>query len=187
MANKFEVAHLPGEDPRDRGGRWYGEREYERSIESAADWVLGMLKHKEKYGERIPLKRDQSFDIPEGLTELPHSVPQLIRSAEQMKLSQKGLFELAKEISEKHQDLRFTFKRDPQGKWIEYSVKKQNLKVGDEVLWETEEISPWKNPKKISAIREDVKSKKKFAFFEGSGTGIPLEQLVSSEKSEISH
>jgi len=99
-----------------------------------------------------------------------------------MEYSQKGLYDLAKEISQKHPELRFSFKLDPQGEWIEYSVQKQNLNVGDEVLWENHGFLQWKEPKKIKSIQEDPKSKRKYAFVEGGTTGIPLDELVLNEK-----
>lgn len=158
------------------------KEEHENSVEAGASWVLGMLERNQKYGERIPLKRDRTFDVPGDVTELPGDVSQLVHSAKQMEYSQKGLYDLAAEIRQKHPELRFSFKLDPEGKWIEYSVQKQNLNVGDDVVWENNNSLQWKEPKKIKSIQEDPKSKRKYAFVEGGTTGIPLDELVLSQK-----
>ena len=177
---KFGMVHVENEeDAEQRLSR--KKEEHESSVESGASWVLGMLENKQKYGERIPLKRDHSFDVPEDVTELPGDVSQLVRSAKQMEYSQKGLYDLAKEISQKHPELRFSFMLDPDGKWIEYSVQKQNLNVGDEVFWENQDAFQWKEPKKIKSIHEDPKSKRKYALVEGETAGIPLDELVLSQ------
>ncbi len=177
---KFELT--PVDDQKDIEHRERREKiEHENSVEAGASWVLSMLENRKKYSERIPLKRDRSFDVPENVTELPGDVAQIVRSAYRMEYSQKGLYDLAKEISQKHPELRFSFKLDPQGKWIEYSVQKQNLNVGDEVLWENHGSLQWKEPKKIKSIQEDPKSKRKYAFVEGGTTGIPLDELVLKE------
>jgi len=141
-----------------------------------------MLEKRQKYSERIPLKGDRSFDVPGDVTTLPGDVAQLVRSAKQMEYSQKGLYKLAKEISQKHPELRFSYRLDPEGKWIEYSVQKQNLSVGDEVLWENDDTLQWEEPRKIKSIQEDPKSKRKYAFVEGGTTGIPLDELVLNQK-----
>jgi len=181
MANNFEM--VPVETPKDTERRQEREEiEHEESVDAAAGWVLAMLKKRKKYGERIPLKRDRSFDVPKDVTELPGDVSQLVRSAYRMEYSQKGLYNLAKEISRKHQELRFSFKLDSKGKWIEYSVQKQNLNVGDEVLWENQDVLQWEEPKEIKSIQEDPKSKRKYAFFKGGTTGIPLEELIKARK-----
>jgi len=178
---KFEM--VPVESEKETKRRLEREKsEHENSVEGGASWVLAMLEKRQKYGERIPLKRDRSFDVPGDVTELPGDVSQLVRQAKQMEYSQKGLYDLAKEISQKYPELRFSFKLDPEGKWIEYSVQKQNLSVGDEVLWENHGSLQWKEPRKIKSIQEDPKSKRKYAFVEGGTTGIPLDELVLNQK-----
>ena len=180
MGKKFEV--IPREEPKDTEQRIKNEKnEHERSVDAAASWVLRMLENRQKYAERIALKRDRSFDIPQNVTELPSDVSQLVRSAYRMEYSQKGLYDLAQEISQKYQELRFSFKLDPEGKWIKYSVQKQYVNVGDEVLWENQGTVQWKEPKKIKSIQEDTKSKKKYAFVEGVTTGIPIEELILNQ------
>jgi hypothetical protein len=47
------------------------------------------------------------------------------------------------------------------------------LKIGDLVQWISSDAHRWESPKKIKSFSND----KKFAFFEGSPTGIPMEQL----------
>lgn len=53
-----------------------------------------------------------------------------------------------------------------------------DFSVGDEVLWESNGVSQWKEPKKIKSIHEDPKSKRKYAFVEGETTGISLDELI---------
>jgi hypothetical protein len=160
--------------------------EREHNIEMAAEWLLMMLEKKEKYSERIPLKRDRSFDVPENITELPSNISQLVRTAHQMEYSQKGLYDLTKKISQKHQELRFSFELGgDDNKWIEYSVQKQNLNIGDEVFWENSGLMQWKEPKKIRSIQEDPKSKRKFAFVEDVTTGIPIDELSLNPKRQM--
>ena len=60
--------------------------------------------------------------------------------------------------------------------------KEQNINVGDEVLWESQGVLQWKEPRKIVSIEEDPQSKKMYALFEGETTGAPLEELVLSQK-----
>jgi hypothetical protein len=158
------------------------ENDYD--VEIAAGWLLAMLEKKERYSERIPLKNDRSFDVPEGITELPSNISQLVRTARQMEYSQKGLYDLTKKISQKYQELQFSFKlgNDNNNRWIEYSVQKQNLNIGDEVLWENSGLMQWEEPKKIRSIQEDPKSKRKFAFVEGVTTGIPIDELILNQK-----
>ena len=179
-----EFKMIPVEKPEEiERGQQREKMEHENSVEAGASWVLSMLENREKYTERIALKRSRSFDVPENVTELPLDVAQLVRSAYRMEYSQNGLYDLAKEISQKHQDLKFSFKIDPEGKWIEYSVQKQNLGIGSEVLWENGGSVQWKEPKKITSIQEDPKSKRKYAFIEGETTGIPLDELILNQRS----
>lgn len=179
--NEVVLEVVPVEKPEDieRGLR-IKEAEHNDSVEAGANWVLGMLEKGKIYGERIPLKENRSFDILENVTEQPGDVAQLVRSAKQMKYSQKGLYDLAKEISQRHSELRFSFKIDPKGKWIEYSVQKQYLKVGDEVMWESQGVIQCKG--KILSIHKDPGSKREFAFVEGVTTGIPLGELILSQE-----
>lgn len=98
---KFEM--VPVESEEDIKRRLSREKEeHESSVKAGASWVWAMLEKKQKYGERIPLNKDRSFDVPENVTELPGDVAQLVRSAYRMEYSQKGLYDLAKEISQKH-------------------------------------------------------------------------------------
>lgn len=155
--------------------------EHERSNGAAARWVLGVLAKNATYGERIPLKDDGSFDIPENVTELPLDVAQLVRVANRMEYSKEGLNNLAREVSLEHPELRFSFTIDPQGKWIEYSVKKQGLSLGDEVQWENQGVRQWTKSRKIQSIQKDPNSDRQYAFVEGTSTGIPLDELVLSQ------
>lgn len=163
------------------------KEEYEKSVESTASWLLGILETNKEYKEKIPLTKERNIVLPDfvkniGGAHVDGSFPLIVQYAKSMTLSQKGLYELARDISSRYQELRFTFKIDPKGEWIEFSVCKQIFNIGDEVFWEPEETPQWDKPKKISSIQEDPNSKKKFAFFEGSHTGIPLEQLVQIKK-----
>lgn len=120
---KFEI--IPLETGEETDHRLLREKiEHKNSVEAGANWVLSMLKNNQKYGERIPLKHDRTFDVPSDVTELPSDVSQLVRSAKQMEYSLEGLYDLAKEIEQKHPELNFSFNLDPEGKWIEYSVQK---------------------------------------------------------------
>jgi len=173
---------IPVERPEDIKERQRMERrgrdEHDNSVEAAANWVMLMLEKSKSYSEQIPLKRDGSFDIIQDATELPIDTAQLVRSAYRMEYSRNGLYDLTKEISQKHPELRFSFKIDRQGKWIEYTTQKIDLAVGDEVMWENNGSVQWDEPKKIKDIQEDPKSKRKFAFVEGGTSGIPLEELT---------
>jgi hypothetical protein len=100
------------------------EEEHANSVNAGASWVLAMLEKNQKYSERIPLNHDRSFAVPPNVTELPGDASQLVKSAYRMDYSQKGLYDLAKEISKKHPELKFSFKIDPENKWIEYLVQK---------------------------------------------------------------
>ena len=176
-----KLGMAPLEEPEDVEKRLQREKiEDENSIERGAEWVLGTLEREPQYGERIPLKPDRTFDIPQNVTELPGNASQLARSAYRMEYSQKGLYDLAREISQRHPELRFSFKTDPKGRWVEDSVQKEQLNIGDEVLWENQGVLQWKEPKKIKSIHEDPRSKRKYAFVEGSATGIPLDELTRS-------
>jgi len=159
----------------------HDQKEHERSVESAADWILRMLEKQKSYGERIPLNKDRSLAVPKDVTEIPNSV--LLNYAYRMEYTQKGLYDLAQEISQKHQEIRFEFKVDPEGKWIECRAFKENFNAGDAVLWEPQGTTQWQEAKMISSIQEDPKSKRKFAFFKDSPTGIPLDELVRGKKS----
>ena len=155
--------------------------EHEHGVEACARWILDTLQKRETYGEKIPLKRDLTFDVPGNVTELPLDVAELVRAAKQMEHSQKGLYDLAKEISQKYPELRFSFNIDPQGEWVQYIVKKQNLNVGDEVIWERHGLPQWQEPKKIISIYEDPKSKRKHALVKGVAFGMPLDELALIE------
>lgn len=153
--------------------------EKKKSTAAGAEWILAMLEKTPTYSERIPLNRDRSFNIPRGVSEQPLGVAQLVRSAYRMEWSQKGLYDLAKEILQIHPELRFSFTMDPKGQWMEYSAKKQILSIGDPVLWEQNGILQWKEPKNIKSIHEDTTSKRKYAFVEGIATALPLDELVA--------
>ena len=174
---KFEAVPVETEDETNQ--RVTREKEeHEKSVEASMDWLLGMLEKNQSHSERIPLKRDRTFDVPDDVTELPEDAPLLVRCAYRMEYSQKGLYDLAKEIRQKHPEIIFSFKLDPEGKWMEYSAKKQILDVGDKVTWENSSLPEWEEPKTIKSIQEDPKSGRKYALVEGVTTGIPLDELV---------
>lgn len=58
--------------------------------------------------------------------------------------------------------------------------EKEGPTVGDEVMWQSQGELQWEKPKKITKI-EEYKGQK-FAFFEDSETGIPIDQLISEEE-----
>jgi hypothetical protein len=155
---------------------------HRKSTEAGAEWLLQMLEKKPSYSERIPLKRDQSFDVIGDATEFPLSTAQLIRSAHDMELTQKGLYDLTEEISHLNPNLQFSFKRDPGGKWIEYSVEKKNLKVGDEAIWESGGQLQFKKPRKIVAFQASPDNKTQLVIFEGDPTGVPLEEVLRAKE-----
>lgn len=64
----------------------------------------------------------------------------------------------------------------------EKEEEKKELVSGDEVLWESQGEVQWKEPKKIIEIQEH--KGQKFAFFEDSETGIPVDQLRLKESKE---
>ena len=51
--------------------------------------------------------------------------------------------------------------------------KSPNLQVGDEVQWTNQGVDQFDKPRKITGISDDGK----YAFVEGSNTGIPIEEL----------
>ncbi|NBU22284.1 hypothetical protein EBS43_12865, partial [bacterium] len=53
-----------------------------------------------------------------------------------------------------------------------------DLEIGNFVQWNSSGASQWEVPRKIEKFSDDGK----FAFFEGSATGIPVEQLSVEEK-----
>jgi len=174
---------VPQEDSEDiEKRRQKDAMEKERSVVAGAEWILAMLEKTPTYSERIPLNRDRSFNIPRGVSELPLDVAQLVRSANRMEWSQKGLYDLAKEISKLHPELKFSFTMDPEGQWVEYSAKKQVLEIGGMVLWEQNGILQWREPKKIKSIHQDPTSKRRYAFVEGVVTALPLDELVVMQK-----
>lgn len=178
---KPKIVHVETEE-QEKYRRAKEEKEREMSVEAGANWILASLKEAEEYGERIPLKKDRSFDIPGNVTELPLHVAQLVRSSYRMENSQKGLYDLTREISKKHPELKFSFVIDPGGKWIEYSVRKQSFNIGDQVMWESQGSAQWEEPKKIKSIHKDPKSGRVYAFVEGVNTGMPLDELFLWEK-----
>jgi hypothetical protein len=54
--------------------------------------------------------------------------------------------------------------------------------IGDFVVWETNGTLRFKEPLQIKRIEEDPKSKKPFAFFDEFLTGVPVNELVVSER-----
>jgi hypothetical protein len=59
------------------------------------------------------------------------------------------------------------------GKDVEYHP----VQVGDYVQWEPKRIEQFVNPRRISKLSEDGK----FAFVDGSHTGMPIEELVKKD------
>lgn len=53
-------------------------------------------------------------------------------------------------------------------------VKSEGIKVGDNVQWTSQGTDQFEEPKKVTKISDDGK----FAFVEGSNTGIPIDQLA---------
>jgi len=79
---------VPVENEREKSKRMSNEQEERDSnFEIGAQWLLTMLNKSHQYGERIPLKKDRSFDIPQDVTELPLDVAQLVRTAYRMEFS----------------------------------------------------------------------------------------------------
>ncbi len=151
---------------------------HEDSVEVGAEWLLSQLNRQDRYSERILLKRDRSFDLPQGNTEFPANVSQLVRSVYDMDLSQNGLYTLTREISQKHPELKFSFSLSPDGAWIEYTVEKQYLTIGDSVQWESQGVLQWQQPRKITSFEQDNRSGRVYAFVDGDATGIPLDELA---------
>ncbi len=56
-------------------------------------------------------------------------------------------------------------------------------KVGDYVQWESQGVYQFRGPKAIQRLSDDGK----FAFFEGSYTGAPIEQLRAAKAPTIAH
>lgn len=74
----------------------------------------------------------------------------------------------------------------PKEKVKETEKERVSPTSGDEVLWESQGVLQWKEPKRIIHIQEDPKSKRKYAFFENIRTGIPLDELISAKKENTS-
>lgn len=74
-----------------------------------------------------------------------------------------------------------TEKKEPD-KAEEKAEERREPTVGDEVIWESGGEAQWKEPKKITRM-EEYKGQK-FAFFKGSETGIPVDQLILEKPEE---
>lgn len=167
------------ENPEDKARRLERDKiAHEDSVEVGAEWLLSQLNRQDRYSERILLKRDRSFELPQGNTEFPANVSQLVRSVYDMDLSQNGLYKLTREISQKHPELKFSFSLSPDGAWIEYTVEKQYLTIGDSVQWESQGVLQWQQPRKITSFEQDKRSGRVYAFVDGDATGIPLDELA---------
>jgi hypothetical protein len=57
----------------------------------------------------------------------------------------------------------------------------REVQVGDEVHWESQGVNQWEKPKKVTSINADPTGQR-YAFVEGSNTGIPIDQLRSTQQ-----
>jgi hypothetical protein len=156
----------------------YFSREAEGNVDTVAEFLVGSINSGGKFSEKIPLNPDGSINI-ESTQEIPRSA--LVSYATSMDTSSvNGIYKLAQSISQIRPEIVFSFKSDPGKKWVEYTASKKSegkegVKVGDIVMWESQGGDMWEEPKQISSF--DSKDGKTFAFFEGSYTGVPVEQL----------
>ena len=75
-----------------------------------------MMKYHNPYSETFKIKSDGSFDKVERFDGSAVHMGEADNPTE--------LYQLAKDIQEKHPEYKFSFETDPQGKWMKYMVSK---------------------------------------------------------------
>ncbi|MDO8590931.1 MAG: hypothetical protein Q7R65_03055 [bacterium] len=95
------------------------KQNHEHFIESATDFIKTVLEKQDSFSETVALRPDGSLN-PESTADLSRSV--LINSVETLELTYNGLMKACKDISDANPELQFSFKTDPAGKSITYTV-----------------------------------------------------------------
>ena len=81
------------------------------------EFFASMLNDNQQYSETFKIKEDGEFDKVERLDGSAVHMGEADTPAE--------LYQLAKEIQDKHPEYQFTFESDPEGKWLKYTVSKK--------------------------------------------------------------
>lgn len=154
-------------------------KKYEKNydVESVSKWIESRLILGEgRYSEKIPLNSNGSIN-PEATIDIPRSM--IVQYAKSLNLSsQNSLYILASDIAKDYPKIHFSFKPDSAGKYIEITVEsevKKSIPVGAFVNWENNQTLMWNQPRKITRI--ESLDGNKFAFFDESPTGIPMDEL----------
>jgi len=97
------------------------KKEIERTKDfTPADWAeeffADILKHKNPYSETFRIKEGGRFDKVERFDGSTVHMGDADTPTE--------LYQLAKDIQEKHPEYQFSFETDPEGKWMKYTVSK---------------------------------------------------------------
>ena len=120
-----ETARAHEKSERDREQREYAEGEYERtSLFTKEDWMTEfftriMPRSGAPYSETLKIKADGSFDTEERVDGLH---PEIIGHSDIK--DPNGLYALAQEVQRQYPGVVFSFEKDPEGKWMKYTVSK---------------------------------------------------------------
>ena len=106
------------------------------------------------------------------------NVLSVVNEGTSKKYTEEDFYLLIKDISNHNSKLIFSFSKDPDGKWIEYTVKRSDFNVGDLVNWENNQGVQFENLKPIIRIEKFEKTGEEFAIFDGVSTGVPLSELI---------
>lgn len=147
------------------------EMSYEMDVEKVGHYLSAVLRNGDTYKEEIPLNSDSEIDKRFFMQTAGRNILEMARS---INLDKQGLNSLVDSLKDKFGHLEFTLKETKESLILSVESK---IKINNFVQWVSQGSNQWKEPKRVIAISEDGL----FAFVEGSGTGIPINQL------EISH
>lgn len=97
---------------------------HENTRDASVDWLYRMLGKRQSVSETIAIKPDGSLNS-ESTTDLER--PVLINSLMDMELTSNGLMKACKEVSDAHPEFQFSFKTDPAGRSITYTVTRRSV------------------------------------------------------------
>jgi len=140
---------------------------YTSDIEATGLYLLRILKDGNKYSETIPINADGEIN---DRTFMHNANRTLLEGAKSFRIDRKGLNKLIEGVEKKFKHLKFSL--DESGNDITLTVE-NDIRKGVFVNWINQGANQWSGPRSIDRLSPDGQ----YAFFSGSMTGIPVNQL----------
>ncbi len=163
VTEKEEIAY----EKRERKTEERRESDWVRDVESAGSFLSRVTKDGVPYSETIALDSEGNID---RNTFMDNAGRTLLESAKSVDISKDGLEKLLDGIREKYKNLDLSLEQDENK--IVLSVENK-VKKGIFAQWTSQGVQQWQEARRIVHVSDDGQ----YAFFDGSMTGVPVEQL----------